>query len=399
MKILLRIIIVLFITGFIFPSIPPAQAADSLDITINEIAWMGTEVHYNDEWIELYNKTATAVNLNDWTLKAADGTPEIKLAGTVPAKGFYLLERTDDNTVPNISADQIYIGPLENKGENLELYDNFGNLIDSVNCGSGWFAGDNETKQTMERMEIANWHNSQSPGGTPKAKNSITPESLPDELIEEEPQSLPQDEQKPQIYPTGVVINEVLPSPEGSDAENEWIEIFNQNIFEVNLSDWKIVDVVGSIKTYTFSKETKISPKGFLVFFRPLTKITLNNSGDGLKLLQPNEEILDSLNYNKAPQNQSFNRTESGWVWSNTLTPGSANIIPISQPPGKETQEEFPENGSPETPGIEEPKNGLAAIGEQFPKETPFSILLIAFTLALFFGILILFLKRKIKTS
>ncbi len=27
------------------------QAANSLDVIINEIAWMGTESSYNDEWI------------------------------------------------------------------------------------------------------------------------------------------------------------------------------------------------------------------------------------------------------------------------------------------------------------------------------------------------------------
>lgn len=158
-------------------------------VVINEIAWMGTANSSNDEWIELYNNTGSEIDLNGWTLKAEDGTPEIKILSstaattTISAQGFYLLERTDDKTVSDIPADFIYRGALSNEGEKLELYDNFGNLIDLVDCLSfgQWFAGENSTKQTMERKngefsggDPSNWADSQAPGGTPKAKNSVS---------------------------------------------------------------------------------------------------------------------------------------------------------------------------------------------------------------------------------
>jgi len=156
-----------------------AQATNPLKVIINEIAWMGTKISYNDEWIELYNNSDSSINLEGWILKAADGTPKINLTGTIARKSFYLLERTDDNTVPDTPADQIYTGALGNTGEKLELYDGSGNLIDLVNCSSGWFAGDNSTKQTMERknpqlegFNSGSWQMSQNPGGTPRAENS-----------------------------------------------------------------------------------------------------------------------------------------------------------------------------------------------------------------------------------
>lgn len=155
------------------------QATNPLQVAINEIAWMGGEESFADEWIELYNNTDNAINLEGWILKAIDGTPEISLEGTILAKSFHLLERTDDNTVLTITANQIYTGALGNTGEKLGLYDSSGDLIDLVNCGSGWFAGDNSTKQTMERKNpqlegsnSENWQTSQNSGGTPKAKNS-----------------------------------------------------------------------------------------------------------------------------------------------------------------------------------------------------------------------------------
>ena len=152
---------------------------NTLPIVINEIAWMGTETAYQDEWIELYNNTNVSLSLDGWTLKAGDGMPEINLTGTIAPRSFYLSERTDDETVPGIPADQIYTGSLGNDGEDLAIYDKSANLIDRVDCSAGWFGGDNSTKQTMERKNPSlpgnnseNWATSNSPGGTPKSQNS-----------------------------------------------------------------------------------------------------------------------------------------------------------------------------------------------------------------------------------
>ena len=89
-----------------------------LDVVISEIAWMGTTTSSNDEWIEPYsNNTGSAIDLTSWALSAADGTPSITLAGIIPAGGYYLLERTDDTSVPGVTAGQTYSGGLNNDGE------------------------------------------------------------------------------------------------------------------------------------------------------------------------------------------------------------------------------------------------------------------------------------------
>jgi hypothetical protein len=42
---------VLFLAPFLFFGVFSfCQAAADLDVVINEVAWMGTEVSYNDEW-------------------------------------------------------------------------------------------------------------------------------------------------------------------------------------------------------------------------------------------------------------------------------------------------------------------------------------------------------------
>ncbi len=169
-------------------------AADPGDVVINEIAWGGTAASSYDEWIELYNPTSSAIDLTNWKISATDGTPNITLNGTIPAKGFFLLERSDDNTVSDVAADQIYTGALGNAGENLQLLDNSSNVIDQVDFSTGWPAGTAAPDYySMERIDpftngsdAGNWasndgvtaNGSDADGnplnGTPKVRNSVT---------------------------------------------------------------------------------------------------------------------------------------------------------------------------------------------------------------------------------
>lgn len=121
------------------------------DIIINEIAWMGTTTSANDEWIELFNNGTSSVTIDGWTLKASDGSPSINLTGSISSGGYMLLERTDDNTVPNVTAGVIYSGAMSNTGENFSLKNNTEQVMDSVNMISGWPAGNATTKETMQR--------------------------------------------------------------------------------------------------------------------------------------------------------------------------------------------------------------------------------------------------------
>jgi hypothetical protein len=120
------------------------------EVSINEIAWMGTQADPADEWIELYNNTKENISLSDWKLAVKDKF-EVNLSGTIPAQGFYLLEN-NENAISDIKADLIYSGNLADSGETLELYDEFGNLVEEVDCGSGWFAGDESSRTSMERI-------------------------------------------------------------------------------------------------------------------------------------------------------------------------------------------------------------------------------------------------------
>ncbi len=183
------------------------------------------------------------------------------------------------------------------------------------------------------------------------------------------------------------IPHRILPSPEGADAEEEWIELYNQNNFEVDLSGWTIKDTLGSTKTYTLN--AKIPANGYLVLSRPETKITLNNTGDGLNLINPNKEIADSVDFGKASLNQSYSKTSSGWAWNSNLTPGEKNIVPKEKPSFAKASEgnKLSEVG----PRIDESVD----IDLSTQKSKP-PVCLIALVIAIFSGIAILIVKNSL---
>ncbi len=190
-------------------------------VIISEIAWAGTAADPRDEWIELRNLGATAVDLDGWELRwrrTHPSTPEeqvwkvVKLSGVLQASpmtacdealeiesaarfaresagdpvwilstevsaaesGFYVLERRRDNTISDARADLLYDTSrtlaleLSDSGEVIMLVNASGEVVDTANASNlgrnGWAAGSATTYGTMERIDplaadtARNWH-------------------------------------------------------------------------------------------------------------------------------------------------------------------------------------------------------------------------------------------------
>ena len=96
-----------------------APGSVGASVLISEVAWMGTADNANAEWIELYNN-GPAEDVSGWSLSAVYGQPVITISGTISTNGYVLLERTNDDTIPSVSAFLIYTCTMGNAGEVLE---------------------------------------------------------------------------------------------------------------------------------------------------------------------------------------------------------------------------------------------------------------------------------------
>ena len=97
--------------------LPPAEG----HVVINEFVSDPVSGNSADEWIEIYNPTSSAVNINNWTITEAAGQVTA-LSGSLQSHEFFTV------TNPN--------GILNNDGDKLTLKDNSNNVVDMVAYGN-----------------------------------------------------------------------------------------------------------------------------------------------------------------------------------------------------------------------------------------------------------------------
>lgn len=161
------------------PVVPPVpEIIDGPSVIINEIAWMGTKAQANDEWIELYNKTGSDIDLSGWMIESRNRRFSIPLEGVIAAHGYFLLERTASTTTDQ-GEHMVYMGALNNDGPDANLYlKNGTTTVDGVDFNK-WPAGENSDKRSMERVSVyatstlsANWKTYGDPDAMPYAKDA-----------------------------------------------------------------------------------------------------------------------------------------------------------------------------------------------------------------------------------
>jgi len=305
-------------------------------IIINEVAWMGTQNSSNDEWVELKNISSEITNLSNWQL--LDQNEQIKIIFPNEIRlgpgQFLLLERTNDETVPNILADIIYVGSLANQNESLRLFDNSCQFQDEVFAQPDWPAGDNVSKRTMERKLDFTWQTSALINGTPKQENSngyvvinsggssnvpnttITTITTPTTI--QTTTTTTTTTTKPNY--AKILITEIRVAGLSSDGKtnvyDEFIEFYNSNNFEVDLTNWYLQKKTSQSNEFSslvpsdlFEGKIINPSEYFLISHSSSTyqdiadildsnySVTDNNT---IVLKNPNREIVDKVGFGEA---------------------------------------------------------------------------------------------------
>lgn len=345
-----------------FPA--PVSAAGSTSIVINELL-TGTSTGAGQEFVELYNNSKQPIELDGWRLEyksatsanlASSWSKKAELSGVIKESGYYLaapLEYYPD-------ADANWSSTLAAGGGHVRLVDPDGNTIDLVGYGN---ANSPENRaapapsagSSLGRQPIgADSDNNSTDFTVAEAPSPVSSWEPVDESTDEsandqdEPANQPND-QLPELEPSSEIstaepmaettvypklhITELLIDPESplTDAEDEYIELFNPGSSEVQLEGYILKTGTDLKNSYTFQSGV-VPAMGYLAVFSKQSGIPLTNSGGGAQLLSPIGEVIDqTATYAKAKPGDAWVRDGENWIWTSTPTPGQQNLLTGTQ--------------------------------------------------------------------
>lgn len=188
------------------------QAAPGGIVVFSELMWMGSTASAADEWIELYNRSDSEVDLDGWTItRLASQGEEVMLrlekARIGPHATFLIANYPADSPHSRLAATPDRVDAaisLPNTKLQLRLYDGppdeGGKLIDVADDGTGVpLAGDPDLKRAMVRIAFdrdgtlsTSWTTAvESAGWDPGATEAGTPGSIPERLRPTSSSALP----------------------------------------------------------------------------------------------------------------------------------------------------------------------------------------------------------------
>lgn len=184
----------------------------------------------------------------------------------------------------------------------------------------------------------------ETPTPSPSPNINNNPTITPTIIIYPTPTSPADESPTIMITPTlydHIYISEIMVNPQS--GQNEWVELYNDNDFQVTLLNWYIDDIENggsSPKSFSLS----IDPKSYVVF--DLTINMFNNDHDSVRLLNYNKNIVDSAEYIDSQQGKTFGRNsiDSDELCLQDPSKGLSNSICISPTPISEKNNINPSN-------------------------------------------------------
>ena len=278
-------------------------------IIINEIFPAPSASSGNEEWVELFNEGQEDIDLYLWQLD------DIINGGSKPYTfPIGSIIKANDYLIMNKSQTKI---ALNNDNDDVNLIDPENNIVSSTSYSNVDY--DYSWTRLNERSFV------ETPTITKDSAN-IFPEN--------------------KNYYGAIIISEVLPDPEGSDEEGEWIEIQSQVDYPIDLYNWKIDDENGGSSPYEINDHIILEPFEYISFDRKITNIAFNNNEDSAYIYSSDESVVNYIDYKNANSNFSYAYFDSGYEWTNNQTKNNTNKKSIQVLESSPTQ-------SPQTTNVE----------------------------------------------
>ncbi|MCL4834149.1 MAG: lamin tail domain-containing protein, partial [Caldilineaceae bacterium] len=367
------------------PSSTPTSEPDGSDdpsVFISEfLADPSAVTDANGEWIELHNAGSERVNLKGWTLADLDDDSHTIGADLfIDAGGYVVLGRNGQSaTNGGVTVRYVYTGlSLANSADEILLLRPDGSEADRVlwggDSGLRVTAGKSLERVTFGPIPVwltafAAWPGSAGDSGTPghvftpsnltaTPSATSTPTLTPTGTTSPAETTTPTASHTPSSTPTSgaggsgnasLFISEFLADPAAvTDANGEWIELYNAGPDRVNLKGWTLTDLDDD--SHTIGADLFIDPDEYVVLGRNgqsatnggvtiayvYTGLSLANSADEILLLRPDGSEADRVVWGgdsglRVTAGKSLERMTFGpvplWLTALAIWPGSAGDL------------------------------------------------------------------------
>lgn len=171
------------------------------------------------------------------------------------------------------------------------------------------------------------------PTPTPPPEVVDPPPTAPDPVDGGTPTPTPEPDPTPApeapVYKP-VFINELLADPVAplSDANDEWIELYNPGTEKVDMSGYTVFSGTNFTYKYVFPMGSSIGGGGYVVLTSGETPLSFSNGGGAAKIVAPDGSVFDVVTYAAVPSGESWAKNINGtWEWTTTPTEAATNII------------------------------------------------------------------------
>jgi hypothetical protein len=152
--------------------------------------------------------------------------------------------------------------------------------------------------------------------------------------IEAIPAGLTESETEATAILLPVQISELLPNPVGSgnDLTDEYIELYNPNGTDFDLSGFKLQTGISRLYNFTFTSGTILPAQTHKAYYASETGLSLSNTSGQARLLSPSGESLNVTDvYRSAKVGRSWSLIGAVWSWSESTTPNASNILALAK--------------------------------------------------------------------
>jgi hypothetical protein len=417
-----------------------ADPASAPSLTISQLKITSS----NGQFVTLYNTTDTALDMskyqleyfNHYDLSKVTSSRLVALTGTVPPHGYFMVNDSALLLCYRLTIDSVSLGFSSTAGMVELLAFNQtsagGSALPVLQDYVGWSKTAAAGAQTLPASSNAflqrqptdshnnpkvtspgsgSWQNVQPDSGD--ACNLVSVTSTPTPIGSGLSQLLPSSEPPATIInvaaePDGAVvakslpasdiglmapqITELLPNPNGTgtDADDEFIELYNANDKVFDLSGFSIQVGLTTTHKYTFSNGTNLPPKSFKAFYSSATGLTLSNTSGQSKLLDPlDNSIATTEAYSNAKDGQAWALAKGKWYWTASPTPGGANVIKQKAGSKKKTAGKKTAGSKTKTSKLKSKSAAGSALPTDSATKTPIHLRSLAMVavLALLYGI------------